>query len=155
MPQAIAKTKPRITSPPKMSKATSAKSVVPEVMIVRERVSLADKFNTSTSGMTLYLRRFFTGAVKDNNRVVDRITDNGEQGRDNCEVEFDLGAAQRGRLSGLRHVQGPQRHPRRTATRTAARCRQQSQQSRPELKGSRFGSAHLILLAPRFPRMGT
>ena len=57
-PQIIAKTKPRITSPPRMKSATRARSVVTEVIIVRLRVSLIEMLSTSLSAFFLYFRRF-------------------------------------------------------------------------------------------------
>ena len=54
----IAKENPRITSPPNTSIAPTAISVVSDVISVRLRVSLTERFITSFNGMVLYLIRF-------------------------------------------------------------------------------------------------
>ena len=54
----MANTKPRITSPPKIIIAPSAKAVVTAVITVRDSVSLTVRFITSISGSDLDLIRF-------------------------------------------------------------------------------------------------
>jgi len=57
-PQIIAKTNPRITSPPSTNSEINASNVVKDVMNVRLKVSLIDRFRTSFKSFALYLRRF-------------------------------------------------------------------------------------------------
>ena len=58
MPNSSTNERPRSTSPPSRKSASTASSVVPAVMIVRDRVSLMPSLITCASGSRFGLRMF-------------------------------------------------------------------------------------------------
>ena len=122
-PQIIANTNPRITSPPSTYSEISASKVVKDVMNVRLRVSLMDRFSTSLRSLALYLRKFLTDAVKHDHSIVKRVPHNRQQGCDNREVKPDLQCRKEYRWSAIHRASRRQPRPKRTATQTASKCK--------------------------------
>ena len=73
MPTSIAKAKPRSTSPPNRYSASTARNVVPAVMIVRPSVWLTLRFTTFSSGSRRSSRAVLAHAVEDDDGVVHRV----------------------------------------------------------------------------------
>src|SRR3954464_11647180 len=88
MPTVITKAKPRSTSPPRMSSASTVRKVRPPVMMVRDRVSLMLSFISSISGFGGVFPPVLAHAVEDDHGVVHRVADQGEEGGDGRQVEL-------------------------------------------------------------------
>ena len=122
-PQIIAAVKERMTSPPKKYSAKSASSSVSDVMIVRASVWLVARSISSLERHLLVAAQDLADAVEDDDGVVQRIADDGQDRRDARQVEVDL--RRREEADRQDRVVDQRRHgaDARTAIRSGTRCR--------------------------------
>ena len=86
----MVKEKSKITGPPRTSSDKSTRNTVSEVRIVRLRVWLTLTFTICRRVRSDLLAHVFADAVEDDDRVVDRETDDGEQRRHGVQGELHV-----------------------------------------------------------------
>ena len=80
----------RITSPAKISSDSVAASTVACVRTERGSVSLIERLSTSCSDSLRCLLQVLADAIEDDDRVVERVTDHGEERRDDGERNLEV-----------------------------------------------------------------
>ena len=90
MPISSASEKPRSTGPPRNSSATTTMEVTTFVMMVRDSVWLIAWSSTTAGGSAAVGLEALADAVEHDDGIVERIADDGEDGRDHGEIERRL-----------------------------------------------------------------
>ena len=95
MPITNAKENPLSTSPPKMKRESTVMNVRPEVSTVRLRVWLMLRFTRSVKLLAAADAKIFADAVEDDDGVVHRVADQGENGGDDGQADLAGQSARR------------------------------------------------------------